>query len=501
MKQLSISSNKKIVIAVMLLSLLSSSIALSVETYLNDTISEDIEQSNNNNIQPNDKSKNANIDMKIVYGYQYNNVLSTINLSQEGEDFVYLLSSHFKRSNDFGYNGRKYTNSSFNENRIGFTGNSNILERMKLTFDAVVDSDSRGMFNNPVYSREEKDKFELSIKNIYEYSTSSEWYLSLGGAGYVHRLKAIEFDDRKSKLNQFNFDTGSEYIWSAHNRIRFGIGGFLYNYSVRYIDNDRYLDFEIIDDINVSSNFGISIGLGYDWNKDEDPLLFPFPIIGFSLKGYKHISSFILYRYDIVPFKPEEFYLGQKYIKPSYDLPPGRVHHGDIRLEYRMNSRLNLKGNLEIEKNNNFYNYATVNGNVLSADTISVIHYNTRIDTNLILYKKILELAFGFEYSYFDADKNITYIANRKFSNTIKYNGKKWKLEWTNKYIGRVDTDPDEDNKLEEAMIGYFGIQRQVHDGFYAYARIENLYNNKYNLREDYPEPGFQLLGGLRILI
>ncbi|RPI97397.1 MAG: hypothetical protein EHM32_01595 [Spirochaetales bacterium] len=49
----------------------------------------------------NDRSRNVNIDMQVVYG-QYNNMLSTINLSHEQENSVYLLSSYFKRSNDFG---------------------------------------------------------------------------------------------------------------------------------------------------------------------------------------------------------------------------------------------------------------------------------------------------------------------------------------------------------------------------------------------------------------
>ena len=38
-------------------------------------------------------------------------------------------------------------------------------------------------------------------------------------------------------------------------------------------------------------------------------------------------------------------------------------------------------------------------------------------------------------------------------------------------------------------------------EGFYAYFRIENLYNTRYTLREAYPEPGVTFLGGLRILI
>lgn len=461
----------------------------------------------NNHIEQNDRASSINIDMQIVYGYQYNDILSTINLSQEGENFVYLLSSYLMRSNDFGYNDTKYENSSFYENRIGFTGNFNILDKWKLILDAEVDNESRGMFTDDVvddfrYNHEEKDMDKLSIKNIYRITTSFEMFISLGSAGAVHRLRAVgPSGGEKSKLNQVNLEAGGEYIWSAYNRIRFNSVISSYKYSDEDVPNDRYFDCEVIDDINLTGNIGISIGMGYDMNKDQEAVLYPLPIFGVSLKGFKYFSSYFIYRYDIVPFKPEEYYLAQKYIKPAYNLPPGKVHHGSLKVEYRMNSKINMKGKMLIEKNNNFYNYYTIDGDVLSAEAVSVIHYNTKIDANFLFYKRILEFAFSFEYSYYDSDKNITYHPSRKFSNTIKYNAKKWKLEWSNEFISKVYTDPEDEKKLDEMMIGYFGVQRQMHNGFYAYIRIENLYNNKYNIREDYPEPGFLLLGGLRILI
>ena len=104
-----------------------------------------------------DLSKNINIDMRVLYG-QYNNMLSTINLSQEQDDFVYLLSANFKRSNDFGYNNVTYENSSYYENKLGFTGNLQLTDKWRAILETEVNGDSRGMFDNTVYSREEKEK-------------------------------------------------------------------------------------------------------------------------------------------------------------------------------------------------------------------------------------------------------------------------------------------------------------------------------------------------------
>jgi len=64
-----------------------------------------------------------------------------------------------------------------------------------------------------------------------------------------------------------------------------------------------------------------------------------------------------------------------------------------------------------------------------------------------------------------------------------------------------VYTDPEGDEELSGAVIGTLGLQRRMLESFYAYIRVENLYNARYNLRDGYPEPGITLLGGLRILI
>ncbi|HXK66395.1 MAG TPA: hypothetical protein PK348_09020 [Spirochaetota bacterium] len=50
-------------------------------------------------------------------------------------------------------------------------------------------------------------------------------------------------------------------------------------------------------------------------------------------------------------------------------------------------------------------------------------------------------------------------------------------------------------------MVGYLDLQRKMLEGFFAYFRVENLYNNRYYLRENYPESGIKGLFGIRILL
>lgn len=450
------------------------------------------------------KTKNINVDMQVIWGPQYNNMLSTINLSHEQEGMASLLSSYFRRSNDFGYNKKTYDNSSFYENKIGYTGNFNTSELNKSIFEIDINNDSRGMFNNPVYSREEKDKARFSIKDIYKYSNVSELNAVLSWGDYIHRLNPIELANReRSKLNQYKLELGWDYIWSSSNRLHLNSTSSYYSY-FSGVNDDYYLNAEIIDDFNLTKYIGISGGLHYNYNRDNLSPVIPV-ILGINIKGFEHLNFAILYRNDLVPFKPEEFYMEQKYVKPDFELPPGRVHHGEAKVDFNINASFSAKAIVIVERNSAFYNYHTVYGDILSAETIPATRCTSRLDLNLSLYEKILAVTFSYEYNYFNASKRITYQPEQRFSSSIQYNGKilnkKINVEWSNSIIGKVYTDPDANNSLPGAIIGYLGLQFMVFENSYLYFRFENLYNNRYNLREGYPEPGIIILGGLRILI
>ncbi len=444
-------------------------------------------------------SKSMNIDMKVIYG-QYNSMLSAISLSQEQENFVYLLSSSFRRSNDFGYNGEIYENSSYYQNNLGFTGNLQVSDRYRFGFDAEVNGESRGMFDNTVYSREEQEKAKLSVKNTFRFSPSFEGFCNIGGAQYVHRLRPIgTVEDGNSRLNQANIEAGGEYIWSPTNRVRFNSNFYGYFYSDSQVRDDRFVDSEVIDDFYITRNIGFSLGANFDYNRD-DTYLFS-PIISFLIKDYRSASIILSYRYDMVPFRPEIFYLQQKYIMPTYDLPPSRVHHGDLRMEFRLNSFLELKSVFVAEHCSAFYNYYPVTGNLLSADTVRLALYQSKIDINLYLFDRLLECSLGCEYSLYDADVNITYHPVHMVSGGIRYNGDAWKILWMNRYRGEVYVDPASERQIGGSIVGEFSIQRKMLESFYGYIRIENLYNSRYYLRDGYPEQGISVLGGVRILI
>ncbi|HPI23683.1 MAG TPA: hypothetical protein PLE73_10825, partial [Spirochaetota bacterium] len=106
-----------------------------------------------------------------------------------------------------------------------------------------------------------------------------------------------------------------------------------------------------------------------------------------------------------------------------------------------------------------------------------------------------------YEYANFVAERRVTYRPDHAFDGKLSYNGAWWKVQWGNRYIDPVFIDPDRADRLDRALIGSFGAQFRLLDGLFANLRVENLYNNKYNLRDGYPEPGITVLGGLRIML
>jgi hypothetical protein len=456
-------------------------------------------------------SKNMNIDMQLTYG-QYNNMLSTISLSQETDNFVYLLNSNFKRSNDYGYNNTTYFNSSYYENKIGFSGNLNVSDGWKTLFEGTVDNDSHGMFDNSVYTREEKEKYSLSTKSTVHQTSSMEWYTLINYAGYNHRLVAIDnANNENSNLNKLTGGFGGEYIMSAANRIKWDGTVVWYDYSQKATRNDLYASGEILDDFKLTTAFGMSLGVNFAENRDDTGFsMFPkvsghtIPVAilgGLSFAGTSNFAASVQYRYDLEPFKPENLYFDQKYVYPQYSLAPSRTHTVEGKMDIKGGDYLTLKGNVTFRHSDHFYNYVSDSSNVLGAHGIRATSVVSNVDGKLKIAESGFEFDMSYEYSYFRAPEKITYTPSHVVNETFLYNGNKLKLEWGNKFVSKAYTRPDSDKTIRSAVIGLFGVQYQLVNGLFSYLRVENLYNSRYYLREGYPEPGVTVLGGLRILL
>jgi hypothetical protein len=466
-------------------------------------------------------ARNVNVDMQLAYG-QYNNMFSTISLSHESENLAYLLTSNFKRSNDYGYKSKTFFNTSYYENKIGFTGNFTVSDTWRTLFEAAVDSDSHGMYDNQLYNREEKEKYSLLAKSTVRSSSSFEWYSSLGYAGYTHRLSGRDdADNEKSSLGKIRGELGGEYVWSGSNRIRGTVVGAYYDYSADPAHNDGFVKAEIVDDFKITSSTGVSIGNETCWSRDGGMLALadhissvdlplPFnPYVAVSYTGSKYMSMSMSYKYDMENFRPENLFFDQRYVFPVFNLPPSRSHVGEGKLDFRIGDSFSLKNSVVVKKTDNFYNFYNYfagaspdrNGNVLSAHGVDVTDVDAKTDAVISIRDGEFKVTAGYEYQWFLASENITYHPAHQVNIGLKYGSKEWNIEWTNKIASSVYTDVSSHETLPRSIVGLVGVQMQLVGGLFSYLRVENIYNSRYYLREGYPEAGITVLGGLRILI
>ncbi len=470
--------------------------------------------------QENIKNSNINVDAIMMYG-QFNNIFTSFGLSQNLDSFTYHLNSDLKRSNDFD----KHNNSSFYEGEIGFKGTADFTDKWKFIPFVEVKNESHGMFDNSFFTREEKDKFLFRLMNEYK-PIPTRWTINVGGAQYVHRLNPVNvnsddttIDSKRSEFYKVNGEMGWEYISSASNGISFKTNFHYYAFSPSMVKDDSYSRSELTLGFKVIEYFKLELGGIINYNYDYDKKVWTLPRsfmpggrVSLATSGFKYTTVSMGYSYDMLPFKPEELYFEHKFIGPNYNLPPGEVHKANMEagVKIRLNGNkkvyahsIEIKGKGAFEKNNNFYNYSPAPENLLIAESMSAESYVARADAILDfrIYKRKFKLGFNYIYSYYQADRNITYRPAYSASSMVKYEQKFFEVEWENSYKGAVYYNPDENDRIDSVVLGSVGLQFKMLETFRLYTKIDNIYNEKYSYRSGYPEPGITWIGGLRIII
>ncbi len=455
------------------------------------------------------KALNFNIDALALYG-QYNRLLWQGSLTQSFDVFTYQLNSNFSRSNDFGYR-----NSSYFDNEIGFTGEADVTGKWKMTPEVEVRNESHGMFGNPFYSREEKDKVVLDIKN--EFTTMPmKWDLNLGGVFFTHRLDDTQLGSialmkpyHSSDFYNFNAEFGWQYIWSASNKLSFNSKLSNYYYKSPY-DYDIWVANEFIWNFNISEYFKFGLGPQYTYNRDRGH--FASGRIEAATMKVKYFSAGASYVYELIPFTPEKFYFDQRFVLPDYSLLPGKGHHVELNIGFDVSyssesafylKMLKIRAMGSFITNDRFYVYYSLPNLVLSTHMMNVEQARARCEAAIgfAVYSAYLELAGKYEYTYSYASDYVTYQPDHVGSGSLRLDVWRIEVEFTTGYRSVVQASPFYRMELEPALLGSLSLQVQVLESFYLFGRIDNIYNSKYSNVFFYPEQGRSIIGGLRIII
>ena len=453
-------------------------------------------------------AKNFNIDALMLYG-QYNRILWEGSITQSFDAFTYQLKSNFKRSNDFGYRNSRYY-----DNEIGFTGDADVTERWKLSPQVDVRNDSHGMFRNPYYSREEKDRVSVRLKNEVT-PMPMRWTIAVGGVYAIHRLDSTIFGDtigmvtyHSSEFYKFTFDLGWEYIMSAANKFTFNSRFNQYWFSSA--DNNTDTTSTFVWYFNISEYLKFGLGPLYEYNRDGGH--FVSGLAEISTVNIKHISLNASYRYEMPPFTPEQFYFEQRYVQPTYRLGPGKGHRAELGVQVGADfksdapvyvERLNLRASGMYRTLDRYYSFFTLPYEVLYPHQMVVSQYRGRCQAGIgvRVIKAGFELGGEYEFNGWRASDYVTYLPHHQAGGYIRISISRVNAEFSTGYRGLVETSPFMHIAMGGAITGTVSLQARVMDSFSLFVRVDNIYNTRYDTVYGYPEQGRTLIGGLRVVI
>ncbi len=456
------------------------------------------------------KLRNINVDSEFMYG-QYNNISANFTIMQGLDNLAYQFNADFKRSNDFGY-----VNSSYYDNSIEFTCQTDPLENLTIVPSVDVRNYSHGMYSNQAFSREEKDRLIVLLKNEYK-PTPVRWQLNAGGTHYIHRLVGADtFETQLIKLNQ---ELEWEMIVSPSQKVS------LYNYTCEYFyddpeaefqkdkaDNDYHSASELTWSIKLFEYLKLSLSPWVFWNKDSGCTLGY--RAGLDSDSFRYLILGISCSREVIPFQPEELYFQQNYIIPYLSLPPSTVNRQEFTGSFVFRKKsakdidlksVRIKTRTRFERSSNFCNYENYgNLNLISAGTVRTDSFisETEASAEISLSPWILSVSGGYTFAWYKAEKNIniTYRPAHIFNESVVLNARRWNVTWKNEISSSMFINTTSKEKLNGTVIGSLGAQYQVAETVFANVKINNLYNSSYCRRPGYPEPGFTILGGLRIV-
>jgi len=461
--------------------------------------------------EPYSRSNSINFDGRMLAGVSGDSIFA-VSMTQGLRNFAYQLNSATVYTNDF----EDYNNTSFITNETGFTGELNITDTWKMIPEFEIGNSSYGMFDNDTYSREKKDKIRIRLKNEYK-PAPARWDFDVNLGRFDQRLKDVgTSEEHEETFYSSHAVFGFEYIWSAANKV-----GMRHEFSAYEYEDGSSSDLntysEFYGSFKITEFVMLTIAPVFSWDRDGTNILYFRGNI--STIGFKYFSFELLHNYILEPYRPDEYLYSHKYVELNFDLPPSTINHSELsgEFEYRVSGAalsplsvrsFRIKSSGIFETNNNLYNYSDNGEGLLSVDPVSASFFNSKTEIVTKISFNAHNLEFQLIYDFFkyytygsNSDINITYRPENIVTCNIVFETGRLVMGWTNRYKSDIYINPAESTQMDGMIEGELNLNFRIYDTFYLYSRINNLYDERYSLRDGYPEPGRQFFFGLRVMI
>lgn len=451
------------------------------------------------------KPTGLNISAAFLYG-MYETLDAGISLAGDMENFSYQVDSRLLRSGDY-----DIPNSSFMTGEAGFAGLILAGSRWSISPEIRAEVHRNGLFENTVYSDEESARVSMDLSAEYRKSPSSLELTLKGGYGSHGMAEVGGNRSLRHWMVNLSPSVAWQYVWSSANKVTLESdllyrhfsdipSGYDLNWRTRLRGTFKLFEYLILS-------------LGPTLSSGKDELFFIGGDIRLITSGLNVFTAETGYGYRLDIPDPTMFYGEEQYVIPEHDLPDSRRHHAWFRFDFSIPlegespwrfKRVNLGIETGFEDSTGYLSlYSATDIDMITVDMIPamMLSLSPYVDLQVQMGETTLTLKLLYTYTRFWAESNVPYRPEHEGTAGLLFRSKFLDVTWENTLQYGVFTEPGSTEMRPLTVRGDLEIHVPVVGGLGLTLRARNLYNSPLVFREGFPESGFCVTGGLKVIL
>lgn len=380
-------------------------------------------------------------------------------------------------------------NSGFNKSRSGTPGQASNpdLDDKQVWLKNFIDFTWRFKPNvttgllTRVYNNYDRLEFiENTAGSIYDTADSK--------AVHTTTVRGYDFQLDKQLCDIYQAVAGFNYVTNINNSTSTA----KHKYTVRagYLENI----FDLFDRLNIN------VGIRFDDYSNFGSELNPSFSAAYAFTKNNKLHGLISRSFRAPTFN-DLYWPDEGWAKGNPDLSPEKGMTYELGFDTQINKNILCSITYYRNKFKNLINWAENNGiwqpmNVNSA-LIDGIEFGSKIFT-------VCNMQFDLNYTFLmardkDTHKYLVYQPRNKVDAALKYkDAKGLEVSFKGQYTDKRFFDTTNTSTVKKFFVFGLSVSKKINDMLTFYTSIDNIFNRKYQVLQDYPMPGFSITGGMK---
>ncbi len=431
--------------------------------------------------------------LRLYYG-TYGNLTADINLGKSIGRFNYLVTYLRNKRESTGFNGINYFNTEMSVDDLSVDLIWSLGDQLDLHSTLGYYGRVTGLYTNEINLSANLVHFPLELGLLYRPDMNSQLSLEMNG-----QILSTSFKQTNNYVKRFFWNAGVhtayQVNWSRHNFLKADLK---YLYGQFISSNLNEVKISVVDQFPVLSFLALEIGAGGALSTDDDFFWYPhlFAIIyPFKELNIKAGMTGLRHRFSI------EDRINQN--QTFFDLVlPERGWLGRVQVAYSPLNHLTFRVASEYDSFKRYLNrnYHSDNGiyQVEPLSNVTLLRVTPSLETMIADW---LVLTLSYTYTSSPQWENLLFVHHHLFfaDLVMKYNP--WGSEWDTRLSWQDETQDRAGSVRGSELVWNFNYIQKINRQFYFELRLSNLLNQEVFEENQLPKGGFNLYGGLKILL